>query len=142
MKTVQLLEESLDIRAHYQARYEYLMIDEFQDTNVAQYRLAKLITGDKHNICVVGDPDQSIYSWRNADIRNILNFQSDYPAAKVVALEQNYRSTGNILQAAKTLIASNGIRVEKDLFTDNDAGELLTVHEAYEIGRASCRERV
>ena len=134
MKTVQLLEESLDIRAHYQSRYEYLMIDEFQDTNVAQYRLAKLITGDKHNICVVGDPDQSIYSWRNADIRNILNFQSDYPAAKVVALEQNYRSTGNILQAAKTLIASNGIRVEKDLFTDNDAGELLTLHEAYDEG--------
>ncbi|MBO54507.1 MAG: AAA family ATPase [Dehalococcoidia bacterium] len=134
MKTVQLLEEYPDIRAHYQKRYEYLMIDEFQDTNVAQYRLAKLITGDKHNICVVGDPDQSIYSWRNADIRNILNFQSDYPKAKVVALEQNYRSTGNILMAAKTLISSNGMRVEKDLFTDNDEGELLTLHEAYDEG--------
>jgi len=132
MKSVQLLQEQLAVRERYQQRYQYLMVDEFQDTNVAQYRLAGLLTGTEQNICVVGDPDQSIYSWRSADIRNILSFQSDYPQAKTINLEQNYRSTSNILEAAQKLISVNGIRLEKGLFTENGKGEPVVVHEAYD----------
>ncbi|MFB3097130.1 MAG: ATP-dependent helicase, partial [Dehalococcoidia bacterium] len=132
MKAVQLLQESQEVRERYQQRYQYLMVDEFQDTNVAQYRLARLLTGEDQNICVVGDPDQSIYSWRNADIRNILSFQQDYPQAKTITLEQNYRSTGTILEAAKSLITANGMRLQKDLFTENEPGVPVTVHEAYD----------
>ncbi|MCH8745463.1 MAG: UvrD-helicase domain-containing protein [Chloroflexi bacterium] len=132
LKAVQLFRSSDAVREKYQQRYRYLMIDEFQDTNIAQYRLAQLLTGEEHNICVVGDPDQSIYSWRNADIRNILSFQKDYPETKTIALEQNYRSTGTILAAAKSLISSNGQRLDKDLFTDNGSGVPLVVHEAYD----------
>ena len=131
MRAVQLLQENLAIREEYQRRYHYLMVDEFQDTNIAQYRLARLLTGPDQNICVVGDPDQSIYSWRNADIRNILSFQKDYPDARVIALEQNYRSTRNILDTASALIANNGMRVPKDLTTVNAAGADVMVHEAY-----------
>jgi DNA helicase-2/ATP-dependent DNA helicase PcrA len=94
--------------------------------------LAKLLTGEDENICVVGDPDQSIYSWRSADIRNILSFQNDYPKAKTISLEQNYRSTSNILEAAQGLISVNGMRLEKDLFTENGEGEAVLVHEAYD----------
>ena len=108
------------------------MVDEFQDTNVAQYRLARLLTADHENICVVGDPDQSIYSWRNADIGNILSFQKDYPRANTIALEQNYRSTTTILEVAKQLISANGMRVHKDLFTENGQGVPVAVHEAYD----------
>ena len=132
MRSVQLLQEHQDIREKYQERYQYLMVDEFQDTNIAQYRLAKLLTGEGENICVVGDPDQSIYSWRSADIRNILSFQNDYPRAKTISLNQNYRSTSNILEAAQGLISVNGMRLEKDLFTDNGEGEAVLVHEAYD----------
>ena len=132
LKAVQLLQESQEVRERYQQRYQYLMVDEFQDTNVAQYRLARLLTGEEQNICVVGDPDQSIYSWRNADIRNILSFQQDYPQAKTITLEQNYRSTGTILEAAKSLITANGLRLQKDLFTENESGAPVTVHEAYD----------
>jgi DNA helicase-2/ATP-dependent DNA helicase PcrA len=132
LKAVQLLRESDAVREKYRQRYRYLMIDEFQDTNIAQYRLAQLLTGDEQNICVVGDPDQSIYSWRNADIRNILSFQQDYPRAKTIALEQNYRSTVTILEAAKSLISANGMRLKKDLFTKNEPGVPLVVHEAYD----------
>ena len=132
MKAVQVLRESNEVRERYQRRYQYLMVDEFQDTNVAQYRLARLLTGEEQNICVVGDPDQSIYSWRNADIRNILSFQQDYPNAKKIDLEQNYRSTGTILEAAKSLISANAMRLQKDLFTENQAGVPVTVHEAYD----------
>lgn len=132
MKSVQLLQEQPAVRERYQQRYQYLMVDEFQDTNVAQYRLAGLLTGTEQNICVVGDPDQSIYSWRSADIRNILSFQSDYPQAKTINLEQNYRSTSNILEAAQKLISVNGIRLEKGLFTENGKGEPVVVHEAYD----------
>jgi DNA helicase-2/ATP-dependent DNA helicase PcrA len=132
LKSVQLLRSSDAARQKYQQRYRYLMIDEFQDTNIAQYRLAQLLTGEEHNVCVVGDPDQSIYSWRNADLRNILSFQQDYPEARTIALEQNYRSTGAILEAAKCLISANGMRLEKGLFTDNDRGVPLAVHEAYD----------
>jgi DNA helicase-2/ATP-dependent DNA helicase PcrA len=132
LKAVQLLRESETTREKYQDRYRYLMIDEFQDTNIAQYRLAQLLTGEEQNICVVGDPDQSIYSWRNADIRNILSFQRDYPGARTIALEQNYRSTIAILDAAKSLISANGMRLQKDLFTQNEPGVPLVVHEAYD----------
>ena len=132
MKSVQLLQEQEDVREKYQARYLYLLVDEFQDTNVAQYRLARLLAGEHQNICVVGDPDQSIYSWRSADIRNILSFQQDYPTATTISLEQNYRSSGNILDTAKHLISANGMRLHKDLFTSNDQGEKVQVHEAYD----------
>ncbi|MBQ11279.1 MAG: AAA family ATPase [Planctomyces sp.] len=132
MKSVQLLQEQPEVRERYQQRYQYLMVDEFQDTNVTQYRLASLLTGAEQNICVVGDPDQSIYSWRSADIRNILSFQSDYPQAKTINLEQNYRSTSNILEASQKLISVNGIRLEKGLFTENGKGEPVVVHEAYD----------
>ena len=132
MRSVLLLQEQHDVRARYQDRYLYLMVDEFQDTNVAQYRLARLLAGERQNICVVGDPDQSIYSWRSADIRNILSFQQDYPGAATISLEQNYRSTGTILDTAKHLISANGMRLQKDLFTDNDPGEPVQLHEAYD----------
>ena len=132
MRAVQLLEGNQEVRQKYQERYQYLMVDEFQDTNVAQYRLARLLAEGHRNICVVGDPDQSIYSWRSADIRNILSFQHDYPDATTISLEQNYRSTGNILEAAKQLILANGMRLNKDLFTDNAKGMPVQVHEAYD----------
>ncbi|MCX5996398.1 MAG: UvrD-helicase domain-containing protein, partial [Chloroflexi bacterium] len=99
MKAVQLFEKHPDVLAKYQTRYLHLMVDEFQDTNITQYRLIKLLGGKYRNVCVVGDPDQSIYSWRFADIRNILSFEKDYPEASVIILEQNYRSTKNILKA-------------------------------------------
>ena len=132
MKAVQLLQESQDVRERYQQRYQYLMVDEFQDTNVAQYRLARLLTGEDRNICVVGDPDQSIYSWRNADIRNILSFQTDYPEAKTIALVENYRSTETILGAAEGLIAPNTERVQKELWTSNDRGVPIVISEGYD----------
>ena len=107
------------------------MVDEFQDTNIVQYELAKQLSQTYKNLCVVGDPDQSIYSWRNADIRNILSFQHDFPGAKVIALEENYRSTKTILNAATSLIALNEQRVEKKLFTSNPNGASIVVAEAY-----------
>ena len=135
MRSVQLLQEQEEVREKYQARYLYLLVDEFQDTNIAQYRLSRLLAAEHQNICVVGDPDQSIYSWRSADIRNILSFQSDYPSATTISLDQNYRSSGNILETAKHLISANGMRLHKDLFTNNDKGELVQLHEAYDRGR-------
>ncbi len=132
MRSVQLLQNQEEVRAKYQERYLYLMVDEFQDTNVAQYSLARLLAGERKNICVVGDPDQSIYSWRSADIRNILSFQRDYLGAATISLDQNYRSTANILETAKHLISANDIRLQKDLFTDNDQGEQVQLHEAYD----------
>ena len=131
MRTAQLLETSTEVQAQYHDRYRYLLIDEFQDTNVAQYRLARLLTGPHQNLCVVGDPDQSIYSWRNADIRNILSFQTDFPNATVISLGENYRSTKNILRAADSVISSNQERIERELFTNNPVGPQLTLHEAY-----------
>ena len=115
----------------YRSRYSHLLIDEFQDTNVAQYAIARQLTGKQRNICVVGDPDQAIYSWRNADIRNILSFQRDYPEAKVVTLEENYRSTGAILEAATGVISANSRRMDKPLTTQNARGSPLYVGEAY-----------
>jgi len=134
MKTVQLLREFPGVRTKYNDRYKYIMVDEFQDTNISQYQLARLLAESHQNICVVGDPDQSIYSWRSADIRNILSFQVDYPQAKTIALDQNYRSTANILDAAKNLISINGQRIQKDLFTDNSKGDLVEIREAYDEG--------
>ena len=108
------------------------MVDEFQDTNIAQYSIAKIISETSRNLCVVGDPDQSIYSWRNADIRNILSFQSDFPEAKILPLEQNYRSSQNILDAAKNIITKNAQRVDKNLWTTNQKGSLISIEEAYD----------
>ncbi len=130
-RTVELFRESPEARSKYQERFIHLMVDEFQDTNVAQYEIARQLANKYRNLAVVGDPDQSIYSWRNADIRNILSFQKDYPDAKKVHLSQNYRSTGAILEAARSLIAANKHRIAQDLFTRNDAGAPVTVAEAY-----------
>ena len=131
LKTYQLFERVPDIAQKYQERYVHFMIDEFQDTNVAQYAIAKQLARHHLNICVVGDPDQSIYTWRNADIRNILSFQDDYPKAKLIALEENYRSTQTILDAARSLIATNTQRVEKDLWTRNGEGVPIVIAEGY-----------
>ncbi len=139
MRAVQLLQNHQEVRENYQRRYLHLMVDEFQDTNVAQYQLARLLAGEHRNICVVGDPDQSIYSWRSADIRNILSFQQDYPDAITIALEQNYRSTSTILDAAKHLISANGMRLHKDLFTDNQQGVPVDVQEAYDENEEASR---
>ncbi|GAH70659.1 unnamed protein product, partial [marine sediment metagenome] len=131
MKTVQLFKVSPELLSRYQARYLHLLVDEFQDTNLVQYELIKQLAGKFRNICVVGDPDQSIYSWRSADLRNILNFEKDYPEAKVVLLEQNYRSTKKILETASYVISANEQRKPKDLWTNNEPGELTTVVETY-----------
>ena len=133
MRTVELFRQSPDTLDYYQQRFKYLLVDEFQDTNVAQYELSKLIS-DHHerNICVVGDPDQSIYSWRSADVRNILDFKKDYPEARVVNLEINYRSTGKIIKAAKSVIASNRHRPDKDIRASRDEGKPLVVYETYD----------
>jgi DNA helicase-2/ATP-dependent DNA helicase PcrA len=131
LRTHLLLERFPEVAGKYQNRYVHLMIDEFQDTNVAQYAIARQLSQQYRNLCVVGDPDQSIYSWRNADIRNILSFQSDYPEAKVIALEENYRSTQTILDAAQGLIAPNDKRVDKELWTRNGRGVPIVVGEGY-----------
>jgi len=131
MKAVQLFRRSPEILSKYQARYLHLLVDEFQDTNLTQYELIKQLAGKSRNICVVGDPDQSIYSWRFADLRNILNFEKDYPEAKLVLLEQNYRSTKLILETASYIISANQRRKPKELWTDNEPGELTTVIETY-----------
>jgi len=131
MKAVQLFRSSPEILSRYQSRYLHLLVDEFQDTNLTQYELMKQLAGKHRNICVVGDPDQSIYSWRFADLRNILSFEKDYPEAKVVLLEQNYRSTKMILETASHIISANQQRKPKDLWTKNEPGEQITVVETY-----------
>jgi len=131
LRTVQLFRGSPEVLSRYQARYRHIQVDEFQDTNLVQYELIKQIGGRYRNICVVGDPDQSIYSWRFADLRNILSFEKDYPEAKIVLLEQNYRSTKNILETASYLISANQQRKPKGLWTNNEVGELTTVVETY-----------
>ena len=125
-----LLKNHEDVREAYQDRFRYLMVDEYQDTNRAQYAITQLLAAKRRNIMVVGDDDQSIYSWRGADLRNILEFESDYPEAKVVKLEQNYRSVGNILAAANAVIANNQHRKEKRLFTAMGDGEKISVYMA------------
>lgn len=122
MKTVELFEKTPDVLAWYQTRFQYMMVDEYQDTNTAQFRLISLLTGTHRNLCVVGDDDQSIYRFRGANIHNILNFEKIFPDAHVVYLEQNYRSTQNILNAANEVIAHNRGRKEKRLWTENAEG--------------------
>ena len=131
LKTVNLFHQHPEILARYQERYIHVMVDEFQDTNLVQYELIKQIGAKYRNVCVVGDPDQSIYSWRSADLRNILSFEHDYPDAKVILLEQNYRSTKNILEAASNVISVNQQRKAKRLWTENVTGERTMVVEAY-----------
>ncbi len=131
MKAVQLFRHSPETLSRYQSRYRHILVDEFQDTNLVQYELIKQLGGRYRNICVVGDPDQSIYSWRFADLRNILSFEKDYPEAKLVLLEQNYRSTKKILETASCIISANQQRKPKELWTDNESGELTTVVETY-----------
>ena len=125
-----LLKHHEDVLAAYQDRFRYIMVDEYQDTNHAQYAICGLLAAKHHNIMVVGDDDQSIYSWRGADIRNILEFEQDYPDANTVKLEQNYRSVGNVLAAANAVIANNQHRKAKKLFTDAEDGDKIQVYMA------------
>jgi len=130
LETVRLLKSSSEVRDRYQRRYQYLLIDEYQDTNRPQYELIKLLAGPDHNVCVVGDEDQSIYSWRGADIRNILEFERDFPEARVIRLEQNYRSTQYILEAASGVVSHNLQRKGKTLWTAREGGSKIGYYEA------------
>ena len=125
-----LIKENKNIREKYGQKFQYLLIDEYQDTNKVQYEIAKMLSEQNRNICVVGDDDQGIYKWRGADIENIINFKKDFPDAKVVKLEQNYRSFGNILKAASCVISRNNHRVDKELWTDKSDGEKLVIYQA------------
>ncbi|MGT2906253.1 DNA helicase PcrA [Streptococcus dentiloxodontae] len=130
MLTLRLFDKNPDVLAYYQQRYQYIHVDEYQDTNHAQYQLVKLLASRFKNICVVGDADQSIYGWRGADMQNILDFEKDYPDAKVVLLEENYRSTKKILQAANDVIKNNRNRRDKKLWTQNADGEQIVYYRA------------
>ena len=130
LEAVRLLKVSSEARERYQRRYRYLLVDEYQDTNRPQYELMKLLAGEQKNVCAVGDEDQSIYSWRGADIRNILEFEKDFPSARIVRLEQNYRSTQVILEAAGAVVANNIRRKGKTLWTDRQGGSLIGYYEA------------
>ncbi|MDQ2833234.1 MAG: UvrD-helicase domain-containing protein [Acidobacteriota bacterium] len=130
LETVRLLKSSGETREKYNRRYKYLLIDEYQDTNRPQYELMKLLAGAEGNVCVVGDEDQSIYSWRGADIKNILEFEKDFPAVKTIRLEQNYRSTQMILEGAGAVVAQNTQRKGKNLFTTREGGSLIGYYEA------------
>ena len=132
LEVVRLLRDNKDIRKKWQTFFKHILIDEYQDTNAAQYNIIKLLVNDKQNICVVGDDWQSIYSWRGADFTNILNFERDFKGAKVIKLEQNYRSTGNILDAASNVIAKNIQRTDKKLWTAAGAGNPVQVHELFD----------
>jgi len=130
VKCYELLSKHPEVLASYQERFRYISVDEYQDTNHVQYMICELLARASRNIMVVGDDDQSIYSWRGADIANILNFEKDYPEAKVIPLEQNYRSTGHILEAANAVVAHNVSRKSKHLFTDRGDGERIRVYQA------------
>ncbi|MDD5498642.1 MAG: 3'-5' exonuclease [Dehalococcoidales bacterium] len=132
MKTVKGLAANEAILKRYQEKYRHILVDEFQDTNLVQYELVKMLSAKYRNICVVGDPDQSIYSWRSADIRNILNFEKDFPDVTTIYLEQNYRSTRNIIGAAQAVIDSNKARKKKTLWTENEEGARVKLIEAYD----------
>lgn len=134
LKTVLLLRDNPEIRTAYQKRWRYIHIDEYQDTNGAQYELARLLTGDAKNICVVGDADQNVYSWRGANIQNILNFEQDYEGTQTILLEENYRSTQTILTVANDIIKKNTVRKEKNLYTRNSTGEKIGIIETYDEG--------
>ena len=127
---VKVLKSSSEVRERYNRRYRYILVDEYQDTNRPQYELMRMLAGSEHNVCAVGDEDQSIYSWRGADIRNILEFENDFPEAKIIRLEQNYRSTQNILQAASAVVSRNVKRKGKNLWTDRTGGAQIGYYEA------------
>lgn len=129
VKTVQLLETQPDVRENYRERFRYIMVDEYQDTNTVQFRLVSLLAGKYRNLCVVGDDDQSIYKFRGANIRNILDFEKEFSDAKVIKLEQNYRSVGNVLEVANSVIRNNKGRKEKTLWTDNEKGEKIRLRQ-------------
>ncbi len=131
LKSLLLLEKYADIREYYQKLWQYVHIDEYQDTNKVQNRIAELICEQHHNICVVGDTDQNIYSWRGAEIKNMLSFEKNHPHAHVILLEQNYRSTKTILAVANDIISKNKWRIEKKLFTENVAGEKVSIFEGF-----------
>ena len=130
VEAVRLLKSATAVREYYNRRFQYILVDEYQDTNRPQYELMRLLAGDHHNVCAVGDEDQSIYSWRGADIRNILEFEKDFPEAKIIRLEQNYRSTQNILQAASAVVANNVRRKGKNLWTSRQGGTKIGYYEA------------
>ena len=137
-RTAEMFEKNTTIRQKWQSRFQHILIDEYQDTNAVQYRLIKSLVNEQRNICVVGDDWQSIYSWRGADFTNILNFERDFPGAKVIKLEQNYRSTGNILTASQKIINQNKTRTEKKLFTEAGDGEPVTIESLMdETGEAN-----
>ena len=130
LETLRLLQAVGEVREKYQRRWRYLLVDEYQDTNRPQYEIMRLLAGERHNVCAVGDEDQSIYSWRGADIRNILEFEQDFPEARLIRLEQNYRSTANILQAASAVVANNVKRKGKLLWTARQGGARIGYYEA------------
>src|SRR5213594_2611625 len=130
LEAVRLLKAVPAVREYYNRRFQYILIDEYQDTNRPQYELMRLLAGSRHNVCAVGDEDQSIYSWRGADIRNILEFEKDFPEAKIIRLEQNYRSTQNILQAASAVVSNNVRRKGKNLWTSRQGGTKIGYYEA------------
>ncbi|MGA8270494.1 MAG: UvrD-helicase domain-containing protein [Candidatus Sulfotelmatobacter sp.] len=130
LEATRLLKTAAPVREYYNRRFQYLLIDEYQDTNRPQYELMRMLAGTRHNVCAVGDEDQSIYSWRGADIRNILEFEKDFPEAKIIRLEQNYRSTQNILQAASSVVANNLRRKGKNLWTSRQGGTKIGYYEA------------
>jgi DNA helicase-2/ATP-dependent DNA helicase PcrA len=132
LKTLELFSNNPEVREKWQHKFQHILIDEYQDTNIIQYHLVKLLVGPKKNICVVGDDWQSIYSWRGADFTNILHFERDFPGAKVIKLEQNYRSTGNILEASQKVIAHNKTRTEKTLFTEIGKGEPVDIESLHD----------
>jgi DNA helicase II / ATP-dependent DNA helicase PcrA len=128
--TYKILNDNEDIKKRYQEKFKYILVDEYQDTNKVQYSIIKALAESHNNLCVVGDDDQSIYKWRGADIKNIFSFEKDFKDVTVVKLEQNYRSTANIIEAATSVIGRNSERVDKKLWTDKDGGELITVYQA------------
>jgi len=128
--TVKMLDEEQDILEKYQEKFKYILIDEYQDTNAVQYKFAKLLSSKYQNICVVGDDDQGIYAWRGADVKNIQQFEKDFPEVTVVKLEQNYRSTANVIEAASSVISQNNLRIEKKLWTDKRGGDTITMYQA------------
>ncbi len=134
LKSTLILKNNESVRTHYQNLWKYIHVDEYQDTNAVQYEISRLLAGETRNICVVGDGDQNIYSWRGANIKNIINFEEDYQNAHTILLEENYRSTQNILTAANRIIAKNKIRKDKNLFTKNSQGEKLSLYGAYMEG--------
>lgn len=142
MLTVRIFREQPDVLGYYQEKFRYILVDEYQDTNHAQYLLINLLAKRRRNLCVVGDDDQSVYGWRGADVQNILDFERDYPEAKVLKLEQNYRSTGKILEAANAVVDHNRNRKKKALWTENPVGEELVLYRAeneHDEARFVCR---